>query len=121
MRCAPVFHTELAAGENPWDRRVTSDHFVWWCERRRAFTAFASSCLARFPAKGVQFCLDPQLLREASSSTDYSGDKAVLLLPSGGFKTNGASAPGIYHLEDTLLLSCDISLHFYARLYNCFL
>lgn len=121
MRCAPVFCIELAAGENPWDHSVTSDWFVSWCERRRAFAVSASSCLPWFPAKDVQFCLNRQLLGEASSSTDYSSDKPVLLLPTGKFKTNGSSAPGIYHLEDTLLLSCDISLHFYAHLYNYFL
>lgn len=119
VMCSCVPHR--AAGENPWHHSVTYDWFVWCCERRCAFAVFAFSCLPWFPAKGVQFCLKLQLLREASSSTDYSSDKPVLLLPSGGFKTNGASAPGIYHLEDTLLLSCDISLHFYVHLYNCFL
>lgn len=107
--CGPV----LAARENLLDCGVTCG----WFERKRAF---AASCFPQFPAKGLQFCPNPQL-REASSGADCSSDVPVLLLLSGGFKTNGASAPGIYHLEDTLLLSCDISLHFYAHLYNCFL
>lgn len=107
--CGPV----LAARENLLDCGVT-------CGRFECKWAFAASCLPQFPAKALQFCPNPQL-REASSSADCSSDEPVLLLLSGGFKTNGASAPGIYHLEDTLLLSCDISLHFYAHLYNCFL
>lgn len=53
-----------------------------------------------------------------SAAVCGSCDKPVLLLLSAGFQTNGAPAPGIYHLEDALLLSCDISLHFYAHLYN---
>lgn len=112
--CVCVFHVKLAAEENPWGLSVTPGHPVSPGLRLLPL-------LLRFPARGAQLGLNLRLSRETNSSADCSRDKPVLLLPSGGFKSNGASAPGIYHLEDTLLLSCDIFLHFYAHLCNCFL
>lgn len=84
-----LFHINSAAEEHAW---VCAFPSVCWCN---------PSCLlpSPIPCKGLVVFPSPAVSKGARCSADYPIDKTSLLLQNAGLKTDGASAPGIYHVK----------------------